>query len=172
MRVRGSALKEVPSALGQSAMEVTVVGLGILGAAVARKLAKEGFVVTAWSRSEGSREKVQGDGVQVSLLVCARGPYQYLMTCLMRGAEVSHQLFCSVQGSECAAQAIRTCWFRLCRYLTVQLRQSGSHPSQSFCSPTTQQSMNLFSQSLLPPTCKAKQYGHHFALPPLPCIFC
>jgi 3-hydroxyisobutyrate dehydrogenase len=44
-------------------MRAAVLGTGIMGAAMARSLAREGHEVTVWNRSPGRAEAVAGDGI-------------------------------------------------------------------------------------------------------------
>jgi 3-hydroxyisobutyrate dehydrogenase len=47
-------------------MRLTLLGTGIMGAAMARNLVRAGHEVTAWNRSRGRAEPLAGDGVRVA----------------------------------------------------------------------------------------------------------
>jgi 3-hydroxyisobutyrate dehydrogenase len=46
---------------------VAVLGTGIMGAPIARNLAKAGLEVTAWNRSREKAERLARDGVRVEV---------------------------------------------------------------------------------------------------------
>src|SRR5215216_7231237 len=70
-------------------MRVTVLGTGIMGAPIARNLAKAGHEVTAWNRSRDKAEPLAGDGVEVAgdPAEAVRGA-QAVVTMLTDGAAV------------------------------------------------------------------------------------
>ena len=70
-------------------MRVTVLGTGIMGAPIARNLAKAGHEVTAWNRSRDKAEPLAGDGVKVAgdPAEAVRGA-QAVVTMLTDGAAV------------------------------------------------------------------------------------
>src|SRR3954470_2549588 len=47
-------------------LTVTVLGTGIMGAAMARNLARAGHTVQAWNRTRAKAEPLAADGVQVA----------------------------------------------------------------------------------------------------------
>ncbi|MBF6048171.1 NAD-binding protein [Streptomyces sp. NRRL B-1677] len=51
---------------GTATVTVTVLGTGIMGAAMARNLARAGLSVTAWNRSREKAEPLAADGVRVA----------------------------------------------------------------------------------------------------------
>ncbi|MEV5378534.1 NAD(P)-dependent oxidoreductase [Streptomyces nondiastaticus] len=54
------------SASPAPAVTVTVLGTGIMGAAMARNLARAGLAVTAWNRSREKAEPLAADGVRIA----------------------------------------------------------------------------------------------------------
>ena len=52
-----------------SSKNVSVIGLGEMGAALTRALLAEGFSVTGWNRSPGKAERLAGQGLQIAATV-------------------------------------------------------------------------------------------------------
>lgn len=60
----GLTTSSAPGQTGQ--MHTTVIGIGIMGAGMARSLAREGHDVTVWNRSPGKAEAVAGERITVA----------------------------------------------------------------------------------------------------------